>query len=158
MCIVHKTVIYSIYRYNVLFKSLALQTYMFCGGGHSFTTFGDTMMQGRKLPTKLLTFSNVFGCWKPRKNRNKWWIHSDVYWGVDGAPLIYLPLFLCSTPLCQSIFKYPALLIQHRAPGVRTVGGKMELTVVRLSGEETVLTVQEVWLYRGQSAGWILGS
>jgi len=28
-------------------------------------------------------------------------------------------------------------------PGVRTVGGKMELTVVRLSGEETVLTVQE---------------
>ena len=38
----------------------------------------------------------------------------------------------------------PALLIQHRAPGVRTVGGKMELTVVRLSGEETVLTVQEV--------------
>ena len=61
-------------------------------------------------------------------------------------------------PFVKVSLNTPALLIQHRAPGVRTVGGKMELTVVRLSGEETVLTVQEVWLYRGQSAGWILGS
>ena len=71
-------------------------------------------MQGRKLPTKLLTFSNVFGCWKPRKNRNKWWIHSDVYGGVDGAPVIFH--YSYAPPLCQSIFKYPSFAHSASCP------------------------------------------
>ena len=119
MRIVHTTVIYSIYRYNILFKSIALQTYMFCGGGGSFIYYlGATMMQGCKLLTKLLV--------------------------PPLSPFIFH--YSYAPPLCQSIFKYPSFAHSALpAPGVRTVaGGKMELTVVRLSGEETVLTVQEV--------------